>query len=335
MKLLLYVAILFQGLETFAQTEPTVLVQHHDVPSSFRGIDVSPNGTVWVSGSHGTIGWSHDQAQSWKFLQVPGFEKAEFRDIELLTDSTIILMSSVNPAALLRSTDGGKHFTASFYSEDSSIFLDGMDFYDEKQGICYGDPVSGNMLVLQSEDGGVSWKQTEHGPKVETGTAAFAASGSGIWYLNAHHILLLTGGFSSDVYQSYDGGNTWQQLAHLSFESGQTSGAYSMWFTDSLNGYVVGGDYTRSHERSNNCFFTRDGGKSWLPAAQMPAGYKSVIVANQTYVMVAGTAGVDMASTENMLFQTISSADFNTAMIHHNMLYLAGSKGCTGSMQLR
>jgi hypothetical protein len=60
MKLLLYVAILFQGLETFAQTEPTVLVQHHDVPSSFRGIDVSPNGTVWVSGSHGTIGWSHD-----------------------------------------------------------------------------------------------------------------------------------------------------------------------------------------------------------------------------------------------------------------------------------
>jgi photosystem II stability/assembly factor-like uncharacterized protein len=335
MKWTIYFACLLLCGKTFTQSLPALSFIQNNTESSFRGIAVSPNGTVWISGSQGTIGWSDDQATSWHFKQVPGFETAEFRDIELLSDSTVVLMSSTEPAAILISTDAGKHFSTAFYSRDSTAFLDGMDFLDGNLGICYGDPVAGRMLVLKTINGGKDWIATSNGPVVSDGTAAFAASGSGIWYMQKDKILLLTGGYSSDIFQSVDGGMNWQLLAHLPFESGPTAGAYSLWFTDSLHGYVVGGDYTQADSISNNCFYTADGGLNWLPAAKMPSGYRSVIVADHEYVVVAGINGIDAANMQEMKFEVNYPFEYNTAIIHQNMLYLAGPKGFTGSIQLR
>lgn len=335
MRHLFYFAIIFCSAETFSQSLPSLAFQQYEIASSFRGIAVSPNGTVWVSGSNGFFGWSNDQGGSWQFRQVPGFETAEFRDIELLSDSSIVLMSSTEPAALLISNDAGNHFSTVYISQDSSVFLDGMDFFDSQHGVCYGDPISGRMMVLLSGDGGNSWSETHNGPVVSEGTAAFAASGSGIWYIHEQKILMVTGGQSSDIYQSLDGGLNWQLLAHLPFASGPSSGAYSMWFTDALHGYVVGGDYTKADDISNNCFYTTDGGYNWLPAVTMPKGYRSVIVANKEYVVVAGTSGIDSASPLEMKFELMYPFSFNTAIIHENMLYLAGSDGFIGSIQLQ
>ena len=59
-----------------------------ETKSSFRGLSVVNDNTVWVSGSNGTIGKSIDGGNSWKFFVVKGFEKVDFRDIEAFDKST-------------------------------------------------------------------------------------------------------------------------------------------------------------------------------------------------------------------------------------------------------
>ena len=51
---------------------------------SFRGLSVVDDKVIWVSGSKGTIAKSNDGGNTFTFMQLKGYEKSDFRDIESL-----------------------------------------------------------------------------------------------------------------------------------------------------------------------------------------------------------------------------------------------------------
>jgi photosystem II stability/assembly factor-like uncharacterized protein len=102
--------------------------------TSFRGLSVVDDQTIWVSGSRGTIARSTDGGKTFGYQQLKGYEKSDFRDIEAFDDKRAIIMSSGTPALILKTTDGGQSWKEVFRQNDSAYFLDAMDFWDEKQG---------------------------------------------------------------------------------------------------------------------------------------------------------------------------------------------------------
>jgi photosystem II stability/assembly factor-like uncharacterized protein len=322
----LILPLLLIGAAALAQ--PSLQVQENDTPTSLRGIAIRENGEWWVSGSNGTLGVSRDNGNTWTWMVVPGFEQAEFRDIELIDSTGVLIMSSVAPAAILYSKDAGKHFETVFISTDTTWFLDGMAM-SGKYGICYGDPINNKMCILQSSDYGKTWQYNKDGPLVSEGTAAFAASGSGIQYVNKKSVLLATGGKESSVFYSKNAGTSWERVKDIPFDTTATSGIYGMVVVNQKMSFVIGGDYTKESEQTNNCYYTRDGWKSIQKPTAMPLGYRSAIAVTNQWVIACGSAGVDIANMSDMSFSAFSEIGFHTCIAFKGKIYLAGSNGRT------
>jgi photosystem II stability/assembly factor-like uncharacterized protein len=52
----------------------TLLLLDSSRNTSFRGLSVVNNKTIWVSGSNGTVGKSLDGGKTWNWIQVMGYE---------------------------------------------------------------------------------------------------------------------------------------------------------------------------------------------------------------------------------------------------------------------
>ena len=61
--------------------------------SELRGLAVLDSTHAWASGSGGTVLRTQD-GQSWGKIAVTGAEKLDFRDLEVLDASTLVLMSA-------------------------------------------------------------------------------------------------------------------------------------------------------------------------------------------------------------------------------------------------
>jgi photosystem II stability/assembly factor-like uncharacterized protein len=53
-----------------------------------------------------------------------------------------------------------------------------MSFWSSSEGIAFGDPIDGRLLILRTSDAGESWTEAplEQRPRVQDGQAGFAAS---------------------------------------------------------------------------------------------------------------------------------------------------------------
>src|SRR5947208_14425646 len=99
MKNLFYLLAVLIAFPSFAQikTIPKVRILTSGTNTSLRGLSVVNNKVVWVSGSHGTIGKTTDGGKNWKWTEVKGFEKREFRDIEAFDATNAIIWASDEP----------------------------------------------------------------------------------------------------------------------------------------------------------------------------------------------------------------------------------------------
>lgn len=55
-----------------------------------------------------------------------------------------------------------------------------MDFWDDQNGIAFGDAIDGKLVILKTTDGGDSWQEAPDNerPSVDDDNYAFAASGT-------------------------------------------------------------------------------------------------------------------------------------------------------------
>lgn len=305
---------------------------------SFRGMSIATDGTLWVSGSQGTIGKSPDSGKTWIWVNPLGFENRDFRDIEAFDYQTALAMAVDSPGVLLRTKDGGITWTKVYESAAKGIFLDDLSFRNKKEGICVGDPLAdGRLIILATSNGGETWKELreKQRPLVERGEAMFAASGSNSAPHpgKKHAYLLATGGNVSRVWTVFPflPAKKPEAMRLPLQQGGQMKGA---------NGITVTGDYVMfpggnymDPERSDSNFAVMY--KNRKPQHyELKSGYKSSVADNGRGVRIAcGISGISahegpFPSYPNS-WKTISTEPFHVvkALPGTGQFFLAGSRG--------
>ncbi len=297
---------------------PTIHLQQSGSNASFRGIAVKSENEAWVSGTNGALLKTTNGGQLWEKVFVPEADSLDFRDLELLNDSTILLMSigSGNDSKIFKSTDKGEHWKITYVNEEPAAFFDGFDFWDENTGILISDAIDEKLYLLKTEDGGDHWFRVgaETLPDLEKGEYGFAASGTGIATFGGQKVWIATGGVNARVFFSPNQGDTWSVFETPMVSGKPSTGSFSIAFKDELNGLVVGGDYQIDSAAISNVALSNDGGKSWNSIEKPETvPFKSCVAyLNNDAVLAIGTSGVSWSSDSGKSWTTIDVTSFHT-----------------------
>ncbi len=300
--------------------------------TSIRGLSVVDNSIAWVSGSNGWTSLTTDGGSTWKWKQVPEYEKFDFRDIEAFSSTDAIIVSAGSPAIILLTRDGGRTWKEVYKNESPDIFLDGMDFQDRQNGIIYGDPINGKMQLLRTSDGGVNWNNISNKLEINLieGEASFAASGTGIRILPNGKTFIVSGGKQSRIFVSKRLGESWNVYPCPINQGKNSSGPFSIAFRNNKTGVTVGGDYLLDTMSLRNMLLTRNGGKTWHEPTTSPSGYKSAVeYITKKIVIATGTSGTDISRDGGKNWEKLTTEGFNSVRKAKSgsLVLLAGGSG--------
>ncbi|WP_205511159.1 WD40/YVTN/BNR-like repeat-containing protein [Longitalea arenae] len=299
--------------------------------TSIRGLSPVSDDIVWVSGSQGTVGRSLDGGKTWKWITVKGFEKTDFRDIEAFNATTAIIMGIAEPARILKTTDGGDSWKVVFTDSTKGMFLDAMDFYDNKHGVVVGDPIDSKFFIAKTTNGGNTWKKTPAimQSNAVAGEACFASSGSNIHYFRNKDFLFVSGGTVSRLHD--DAGGRLIPIIQGKESTGANSIAVRSDGPRVSNTFIItGGDFSNDKDTTRNCVLTNDGGQSWFHPATPPHGYRSSVtyISNKKLVC-CGTSGVDLSTDGGLNWRLISETGYHVCRKakRGKTVFFAGSNG--------
>ena len=319
-------SLIFLISTTIAQI-PTIQLKQSGNRISLRGLSVVDAQTIWASGNNGMVAKSIDGGSHFEWIKVTGYEKRDFRDIEGFDKNTAVIMGVDAPAIILRTTDGGQHWQKVFEDTTKGMFLDAMDFSDNKHGIVIGDPINGNAYLASTANGGENWqKLTTPSIPVNEGEAFFASSGSNISLLNSTtKFVFATGGKSARLFVNY---NTPITLPILQGE--QSTGANSLAIFKN-KGMIVGGDFAKDTVQKGNAvlFNLKQSGQFSFPTTP-PHGYRSsVIYLNEQDLICCGTSSVDISHDGGLNWILLSKDSYHVVKKAKNgqTVWLAGSNG--------
>jgi photosystem II stability/assembly factor-like uncharacterized protein len=291
-------------------------VQESGVDSNLRGIFVvsaSANGevTIWASGSKGAVVRSTDSGKTWQRLRIPEAESLDFRGVQAFSADTAYVMSSGEgpQSRIYKTTDGGKGWKLQYRGGQKEFFLDALICSDEKHCAALSDPVDGKFVVLTNL-GGEHWTELprENMPAALPQEGAFAASNSSLC-LDGRDIYFGTGGPAARLFASHDLGKTWTVTETPIVSGNASSGVFSI-FCDERTIVAVGGDYQDPARAYKNAAVSRDGGKTWELATQLPGGYRSAIGKYNGGYVVVGPTGAE-TSVDGLQWNSVGRVNFN------------------------
>lgn len=240
---------------------------------------------------------------------------------------SVFTLSIASPALLFK--DGELVYTESH----EKAFYDSLDFWNEKEGIAIGDPTEDCLSIIITRDGGETWSKLSCGivPKTKEGEAAFAASDTNIAIIG-DQTWIATGGKASRILYSPDKGKTWEIFDTPIIQGVETTGIYSIDFYDALNGFGIGGDYTKSKANELNKIKTVDGGESWSIVAKGKApGYRSCVQylpnSNAKQLVAIGIEGIDYSNDSGDNWIHLSDEGFYTLRFLNDSIAYAGGNG--------
>ena len=313
---IIFLLLMFFPLITNAQWQK----QNVDTKAGFRGLSVVSEKIVWASGTGGTILRTVDGGANWSVIKVPDAEKLDFRDIEAFDAETAYILSIGNGDAsrIYKTIDGGKTWKLQFKNTNEKAFFDALAFWDRSNGMAMGDPVDGKYTLLKTTDG-ENWSEP-HGlvasfnGKVATaaeGEAAFAASGTCLLTQGKDNIFLVSGGSLARVFRSWNRGENWSVADTPIVKGTAGSGIFSIAMLDSKNGVIVGGNYEKPDDMTNNLAFTADGGKTWTLRAGLN-GYRSgVAYIDKKTILAVGASGSDLSTDGGKTWKNLDKENYN------------------------
>lgn len=303
---------------------------------SIRGLSVLDDDHAWVSGTKGTIGQTENGGKSWKWIQVPGYENRDFRDIELIDAHTALVMAIDTPALILRTTDKGLHWEKVLEDQRTGMFLDAMSIKGTN-GIVIGDPIDGHLYLAETKNTGKTWTEIKTAPLSNNG--CFASSGTNIVWKNAD-FLAVVGGMSSTLYWS-------RRAFQLPLTKGkETTGANSIAIytqAKQTKAVIVGGDFNNKNSSDSNCvlipntFFQKPNPELLTRPVQNPKGYKSCVIYIDAKRLVAtGTSGTDISYDEGYHWSHFSDQPFHVIQksTKGKLILLAGPNGTISKLEL-
>ena len=333
--------------------DPNWQLEQHESAASFRGVYVTPAARyAWVSGSQGTILRSDNGGQSWTDVSPENAKDFDFRDIHgFANGKQAVALAVGSPARIYRTTNQGQEWQVVYEDTRPEIFLDAMAFWNEQDGIAFGDPINGKIVILRTHDGGQSWQELprDQQPDALENEGGFAASGTCLALQGEESVVIGLGGARNEaqpgdarILVSRDRGKTWQaKMAPLA--SGAASGVFSIAFINPQQAVAVGGTYDQPEIRTGNIAITQDGGSQWTRPNGSPRGYRSCVVAfdsinkGKTYLMALGKTGADLSSDLGNSWRAFSNEGFFAASVGNNgkTLIAVGSEGRIGVLSLR
>ncbi|KAH3907517.1 hypothetical protein HBH56_190070 [Parastagonospora nodorum] len=303
----------------------------------FRGLAPVSDKVVWVSGTAGTVLRTTNGGSTWAnvspSLLPDNATTFEFRDIQAYSAETAVIMSigEGNASRIYRTTNGGKSWKPAFINQEPTAFYDCMAFENEKHGLAMSDPVNGKFRLIETWDGGASWKIVDPSgmPAALTGEAGFAASGTcleaaaGRWYL-------ASGGVNPGRIYRSNNGHDWK-VTNSSITGGAAAGVFSVRFRDAKHGLAVGGDYQNPTGNTGISSWSDDGGATWQASERFPAGYRSGAswIPGRGFTAIAvGTSGSDITFDGGKNWRNFDNGTFDAVeCIGMNVCWASGLQG--------
>ncbi len=291
--------------------------------ASLRGLHVLSTQIIWASGTGGTIVNSKDGGETWQVSIVEGAEKLDFRDIHAIDEHTIVAITSGTPARIYRSVDGGSQWNLCYENKDERVFLDALSFLNKQKGIVMGDPMGDKLFLLSTQDLGKTWSTVKSAPRVIKGEAGFAASGTNMTVNDGKFFIGLGSHLegetspNSRILVSDNSAKNWKAI-NVPIPRAQSAGIFSICFVDRKHGVVVGGDYQKPDNTTNNIAVTNDGGQTWSAPTtnQPPTGFRSCSAAwingAQINVISVGPNGTDRSTDMGHRWHRISNEGFHS-----------------------
>jgi len=312
--------------------EVSLKIEELDSPTkaSIRGIWVLDSNCIWLSGASGTILRSLNGGDSWQLLPSPDSDSLDFRDVHAFSKESALVVSAGFPARIYLTENAGEDWQLVYENTDSSAFMNSVHFKDSLNGVIVGDVLNNYHFLLESSDGGSSWKRIDSSklPKPLAVEHAFAASGSCIALNDGGKFVVAFGGMKSRVLREV--GDKWVASELPVDDSVESSGIYSI---ASGGGILMtaGGDYSKI-DREWPALYSNDGGKSWKVSTSNYNGYRSIIdySPRMNLWLAAGTNGMDLFIPETGLWEKkISEKSINTLQFDpsSDQLWAAGPDG--------
>jgi photosystem II stability/assembly factor-like uncharacterized protein len=326
MKYIILFSILFCLFSCQDSEIKIIPVENMGHPSSMRGLYMVDDNIIWASGTNGVVKRTINN-EDWQSFQDTNWKHLDFRDIHAFSADEAIIMSSGDGCEMYKTSDGALTWELVYENKTQGVFFDGMDFWDDKNGIAFSDPINGKLFIIETNNGGESWNEIESIklPNVLEGEAGFAASGTGIQCIGDSMVIIGTGGSQeSRVFISQNRGKSWG-VFNTKMRNGEASGIYSLTFLNDKKGFVVGGNYLDSTNSIGNYNYSEDGGISWQILEQGPKGYKSCISNNKNNFLIAcGRTGIDISTDNGQTWKTISEKAYYSCVLGQNSGWFTG-----------
>jgi photosystem II stability/assembly factor-like uncharacterized protein len=260
---------------TFKTIEIDTLFQEN---INIRAI-VIDNNKIWYAGNKNRFGF-YDLKTNAKFENQIELDtlQIEFRSIAK-TDEFIYVLSVANPALLFQISKDGKRSKLVYQENNEKVFYDSMQFWNNKEGMAIGDPLTNTLCVLKTSDGGLTWNKIDakNLPEIVDGEAHFAASNTNI-VVKKNNTWIVSGGKKARVFYSGDKGDSWSAYETPIVQGNKMTGIFTADFYDAKNGFVAGGNYEVLNQNFDNKAITNDGGKTWKNIANNEGfGYASCV----------------------------------------------------------
>jgi photosystem II stability/assembly factor-like uncharacterized protein len=254
-----------------------------------------------------------------------------FRAIEQV-NGDMYALSIESPARLYKLKRKAEQANLVYEELHPNAFYDALLFWNDQEGIAIGDPIEGCISIIITRDGGETWQKIKcvQLPKAKDGEAAFAASDTNIAIFE-NKTWIVTGGMASRVLFSPNKGKSWEVFETPIVQGEPTTGMYSIDFYDELQGFAIGGDYTKPDENQNNKIYTKDGGKTWQVIAQGKGpGYRSCVQyipnSNAMELVAVGFKGIDYSKDGGVTWIHLRDEPFYTIrFINETEAFAAGN----------
>ncbi|PZX38168.1 hypothetical protein LX97_02749 [Nonlabens dokdonensis] len=298
---------------------------------SIRALDYG-DGDYWFSGNNGQYGRIDATTGKVEMSKVTfdENENIEYRSIAV-TDQYTYILSAGNPALVYKITHANNDVKLVYTEVEERVFYDSMKFWNDQEGIAFGDPTEDCLSVIKTFDGGESWAKCKctYLPEFIKDEAAFAASNSNI-SIYKDNVWLATGGAAARILHSKDRGSTWEEYATPMIAGSQMAGIFAIDFIDEKRGIMIGGDWNKKEDNLYNKAITFDGGKNWkLMSSGNGPGYCSDIVfvpeTDGKELFAVGSEGIWWSGSQGDDWIKLTEEGFYTVrMINRNEGYLAG-----------
>jgi photosystem II stability/assembly factor-like uncharacterized protein len=300
--------------------------------ASLRGLSVVNARTVWASGTGGRVVHTTDGGATWRVDTIPNASALDVRAIH--ARNARVAHVAATAGRIFRTIDGGRTWRQTWQAPDTSVFLDAIEFWDDRHGVALGDPVGGRFLILLTRDGGDTWRvaSLEHRPPTVEGEAAFAASGSSLLLDTAGGVWIGSGGRAARLFYSPDRSTTWIAIDTPFRQGGPSQGIFALAMLDGQI-YAVGGDFQEPDSASGNeGVFSGNPARVWRAPAQVPPrGYRSGIAAarsgNNVVLIAVGPNGSDLSSDQGRSWAPFDAVGFHAVRASRDGVFYASGSG--------